>query len=439
MPGLKAACPPVRAFRASRWGGGSVARMRAGSECRCRFRWAESVDGLPPRSVFRASGWDDGSLLMPAVRRDALPLPALLSVAFVALAIEADNVAEQQLAHRTTSFGGERGAVWLPSLAMWFNCVRGLSDGDELTVAELERRVRMGTNLDGMRRWGFITVDGVGRVPRRPGGAGRPHAKRGSVLALTDWGRAADAVWRPLPGMIEARWRERFGAAAVDRLREVLVSVAEQIPAALPDFLPISSAYGRYSEPPTRDADERARDGELSLISLLSRVLLRFELDCDHGARLPLALWSDLVRVLDSSDPVAVRELPALTGVSKEALNMMTGRLEKAGVVLVEPRPSPARGKQLRLTSDPGVRARAAMPQRIERTVQAWEQTYGSHTIAQLQTAVLAIAGDGTRDVSPLFAGLTPPENGWRTQAPPPRLLPWHPQVLHRGGYPDGS
>lgn len=375
---------------------------------------------------------------MFAARGDALPLPALLSAAFVAFAIEADNVAEQQLPHTTTWFGGERGAVWLPSLAMWFNCVRGLSDGGELTVAELERRVRMGTNLDGMRRWGFITIDGTGRVPR-PDGAGRPHAKPASVLALTDRGRAGDAVWRPLPGAIEARWRERFGAAAVKRLREALVSLAEQITAALPDFLPISSANGRYPEPPARDARERARDRELPLISLLSRVLLRFELDCDHGARMPLALWSDLVRVLDSSDPVAVRELPALTGVSKEALHMMTGQLERAGVVLLEPRHPPARGKQLRLAPDRGVRARDAVPQRIERTVHAWAQTYGSKAVAELQAAVLAIAGDGTRDASPLFVGLTPPENGWRARVPPPRLLPWHPRVLHRGGYPDGS
>lgn len=376
---------------------------------------------------------------MPAVRRYALPLPALLSAAFVAFAIEADNVAEMQLPHTTTSFGGQRDTVWLPSLAMWFNCVRGLGEGGELTVAELARRVRMGTNLDGMRRWGFITIDGIGRVPRRPGGAGRPHAMPGSVLALTDRGRAAHMVWRPLPEAIEARWRDRFGSAAVDRLREALVPITEQIAAALPDFLPISSPQDRYPDPPARDAGEREHDRRLPLISLLSRVLLRFELDCDHGARLPLALWSDLVRVLDPSEPVAVRELPALTGVSKEALNMMIGRLEKAGLVLRDPPRSPERGKQLRLTPDRGVRASDAVPQRIERTVHAWEQTYGSNCVVELQAAALAIAGDGTGEGSPLFAGLEPPASGWRAQVPPPRLLPWHPRVLHRGGYPDGS
>ena len=329
--------------------------------------------------------------------------------------------------------------MWLTSLAMWFNCVRGLSEGGPQTVAKLERRVRMGTNLDGMRRWGYVTIDGTGRVPRHPGGAGKPRAKPGSVLALTDRGRAADAVWRPLPAAIEAWWGDRFGAATVERLREALVSVAERLEAALPDFLPISLGYGEHPEPPGRDPAERAQDRELPLVSLLSRVLRRFELDCDYGARVPLAWWSDLIRVLDPSDAVAVGELPGLTGVSKEALNVMTGRLEKAGVVVLEPRPAPARGKQLRLTPDRGARVRAAVPRRIERTVHVWEQTYGRTVIAELHAALLAVAGDGTRDGSALFAGLVPPPNGWRAQVPPPRLLPWHPLVWHRGGYPDGS
>jgi hypothetical protein len=378
---------------------------------------------------------------MPEVHVDALPLPALLSAAFVAFVVEADNLAEQQLPHRTTSLrqSGERGAVWLTSLAMWFNCIRGLSDGGQQTVAELERRLRMGTNLDGMRRWGYITIDGTGRVPRRPGGVGRPRAKPGSVLALTDPGHAADAVWRPLPRVIEARWRARFGTGAVDRLREALVSVAGRIEVALPDFMPIWSGFAKHPQQRARDAAERARDEELPLVSLLSRVLMRFELDCDYGTRMPLALWSDLIRVLDPFDAIAVRGLPALTGVSKEALSMMIGRLQKAGAVILEPRPAIARGKQLRLTSAHGVGAHDAVPERIERTVGAWEQTYGLTAVTELHAALLTVAGDGTRDGSPLFAGLEPPANGWRAQLPPPLLLPWHPLVLHRGGYPDGS
>ena len=115
-------------------------------------------------------------------KTEELSLPAALSAAFVAFTIEVDNEAESMLPHTTASFGatGERGALWLTSLAMWFNCVRGLADAGELTVAGLEQAARMSTNLDGMRRWGYITIDGVGRVKR---GAKRPQAKPGSVLA----------------------------------------------------------------------------------------------------------------------------------------------------------------------------------------------------------------------------------------------------------------
>jgi hypothetical protein len=49
-----------------------------------------------------------------------------------------------------------------------------------------------------------------------------------------------------------------------------------------------------------------------------------------------------------------------------------------------------------------------------------------------------------------LSAGLTPPPGCWRAQNPyltqtrrlmadPVLALPWHPMVLHRGGWPDGS
>jgi|HubBroStandDraft_4_1064222.scaffolds.fasta_scaffold1389585_1 hypothetical protein len=38
-----------------------------------------------------------------------------------------------------------------------------------------------------------------------------------------------------------------------------------------------------------------------------------------------------------------------------------------------------------------------------------------------------------------LFEGLQPPASGWRARLKPPDILPHHPMVLHRGGYPDGA
>jgi hypothetical protein len=298
----------------------------------------------------------------------------------------------------------------------------------------------MPTNLDGMRRWGYIAIDGIGRVPRRPGGAERPHAKPGSVLALTELGAAADAVWRPLPGAIEQRWRDRFGAGAVDRLRAALLAVAEADVAALPDFMPIVRVHdAARKEPEPRDPGARAADVRLPLVSLLARVLLRFALDCDRDTRLPLPIWSDLVRVLDPAEPVLVRALPAETGVSKEALAMMIGVLERAALVVVEPVAGSGRGRQLRLSPDHGKRAHAAGERGIAAATAAWEGRFGYGVVNELRAALDRVVGDGTRAGSPLFAGLDPPIDGWRARVAPTRLLPWYPLVLHRGGYPDGS
>ena len=104
-----------------------------------------------------------------------LPLSALLSQALVAFTIEFDNEAEHRLPHRTATHGASSPgdgapAPWLVSLAMWENCMRYVT-GEPITVGDLEARARTGTNLDGMRRWGYITIDGTARKAHngRPG------------------------------------------------------------------------------------------------------------------------------------------------------------------------------------------------------------------------------------------------------------------------------
>ena len=77
---------------------------------------------------------------------------------------------------------------------------------------------------------------------------------------------------------------------------------------------------------------------------------------------------------------------------------------------------------------------------RAHRTCQVVAVCVGTRAVvAELRASLLAVAGDGTRDGSPLFAGLVAQANGWRAQVPPPGPLPWHPLVWYRGGYPDGS
>jgi hypothetical protein len=168
------------------------------------------------------------------------PLSMLLSWTLVAFTIEFDNEAEHRMPHRTSSHGRSGGGAgaggpWLVSLVMWENCLRYLTN-DGITVAGLARVARTATNLDGMRRWGYIRIDPL--PPRKPG--------PGSVLHPTRAAVTAQQLWDPVIGTIEARWQDRFGADAVDELRAALRAVAARLPDGLPDCLPILG-HGLYT------------------------------------------------------------------------------------------------------------------------------------------------------------------------------------------------
>ena len=127
---------------------------------------------------------------------ESLPLSALLSRALVAFTIELDNAWESRTPHRTTRFGGSRGAVYATSLAMWSNFMRAVPE-DGVPVAELERRVRARLPLRGMRQWRYVTIapdpdDERERVPRRDW-----------RITPTRAGLRAQSVWRGLPEEIE--------------------------------------------------------------------------------------------------------------------------------------------------------------------------------------------------------------------------------------------
>ncbi len=103
-------------------------------------------------------------------------------------------------------------APWLVSLAMWSNCLQFVGEKG-LTVRELEDRARTKTNLDGMKRWGYIVV--------QPNPADkRPKPPRSEwIIRATPAGRKAQEVWGPLFGTIEKRWQARFGQDEITQLR----------------------------------------------------------------------------------------------------------------------------------------------------------------------------------------------------------------------------
>jgi hypothetical protein len=359
-----------------------------------------------------------------------VPLPTLLSQALVAYTIEFDNEAEHRMPHRTTRGGqpGQRG-VWLVSMAMWLNCMQYVT-GEPMLVTELEQRARTATNLDGMRRWGYVVLESAsGGDPKR-----KP---KDLTIRATQRGQEAQQVWWPLAAEIEDRWRDRFGAAEVDRLRAALVAVAAQIELDLPDCMPILH-YGLFRPRSEWAHREPVAEPDLPLAVLLARVLLAITARFEQRSKLALAVHANLLRVLDT-DGVAVKDLPARSGVSKEAIAMALGPLTKADLAVVGAAPGGGRFKVARLT-DRGQEAQWAFADWIGRVDTPVGQRFGVEATSELRAALEPLAGDPDDSAhAPLMAGLKPYPDNWRADEPPRQTLPHFPMVLHRGGFPDGS
>jgi DNA-binding MarR family transcriptional regulator len=348
------------------------------------------------------------------------PLSVLLSQVLVAFTIEFDNDFEHQMPHRITNRSlapGARSGPWLVSLVMWSNCMRFIGE-QGVSVIKLEKLARTKTNLNGMERWGYIVVapDPADRRPKPPRSAWLIHA--------TARGRMAQDIWRRLFDVIEKRWEVRFGSESINRLRQTLLVPIGQMDVELPDCLPILR-YGLFSKGPNQK--RHSVDSHLPLAALLSRALLAIAIEFERESEFSLAICANVVRVLDEKG-VRVRDLPLLTGVSKEAISMALGILQKSRAVVVEP----DRTKVVRLTRK-GLEAQAAYHQLVGAIEQRWQARFGNNTVRKLRESLERLAG------APLFGGLEPYPDGWRASIRKPSTLPHYPMVLHRGGFPDGS
>ena len=160
--------------------------------------------------------------------------------------------------------------------------------------------------------------------------------------------------------------------------------------------------------------------------ALLSRLLLAFAIEFERESDFSLALSANIVRVLDETG-VRVRDLPLLTGVSKEAIGMAMGVLRKKRVAVVEAERSGSRTKVARLTPK-GREAQDAYRQLLGIIEERWQARFGEETISTLREALGRLVGEPTAQLSPLFRGSSPtPAGGERQPASPipSRTIPW--------------
>ena len=361
------------------------------------------------------------------------PISTLLSQVLVAHTIELDNEFERR-------FQEAGGGARVTSLTMWSNLLRFVGEG--ITVRELVVAVGLPkpsvlSRVGGFERWGYVSLGQP--AGKRDGYGSARGVKDDWVVQLTPAGRRAAGVWPALPGEIEARWRERFGASEIDRLVGALRAVDDAIDADLPEYLPIvSSTYAMVLEL----GDQQRQQGvDLPLVVLLAHALMAYTLDFEDGSALSLPLSANVLRVLDA-DGVPIRELPSLAGISKEAVAVSLTSLAKTDYVIVEG--APASKRTIRLTPA-GETLRGGQRRLHGRIEKSWVTRFGTNAVEPLRAALVRIL-----DHPDLAAGLTPHPGGWRASTPyahqtqavlddPRGRLPHHPMVLHRGGWPDGS
>jgi hypothetical protein len=347
-------------------------------------------------------------MLFQVVERD--PLTTLLAWAWVAFTIEADNAVEVA--------GSEHlSRLFRISMAMWANGLR-LIDEEGVTVDELRSLARANCNIGGLERWGWIAVgDMTGK--RREGYGSHRGVKGGTVLRPTRAGSYGRRVWPRAIAAVEQRWRDGFGNEAIESLCEALLPLNVTLPWAPPEVHP-SDGFR------THVVDGAVTDEEPSLAALMGQTLTAFTLGQEKDAEVSLPLGANFLRVIGSGS-VRTRDLPSLSGVSREAVAMAIGFLERRH--LVEQHGGSVQLTATGLDALDGFWARAADVEH--------------EALREALTAVVSRR-------AALADGLVPPAGCWRSERPylsqtqrlladPTAALPWHPMVLHRGGWPDGS
>ncbi|MGL5826469.1 MAG: hypothetical protein ACRCYU_16905 [Nocardioides sp.] len=358
-----------------------------------------------------------------------------LSRLLIAFTIEVDNEVEHRMARAVPE------PPFRISLVMWANFLRLVGDGG--AVADLPDwcglpKPRVLSTLGGMERWRYVYVappPAAAPPPSKREGYGSARALRPEwIVRPTATGAAAREIWPAVLADVTERWRARFGEREVGDLRDACLSIAD-VPAH--EYLPVVTGTGGLVSELAAGRPSLEGSTPFPLSALLAGVLLAYTVEFEQAAPLSLPLTENVVRVLSASG-TDVRELPAASRISPEAVTMSLNYLRRKGYV--------ERSGMVRLT-DTGVAAYEESRAALARVEQSWERRGGTERLRAATRAVLQ-QRDGMR--SRLGLGLVPYPDGWRAErrylprteavlADPCAGLPRHPVVLPRGGWPDGS
>jgi hypothetical protein len=325
------------------------------------------------------------------------------------------------------------------SLGMWSNFMRFV-DERGITVRELERKAQLLTHMEW---WRYVTV-----APSPDDDRLRPP-RPDWIVEPTESGMLLRELWPPLFDEIENRWNARFGVSEIDEIRTLLHLIVDTFDVEMPQYLPVVG-YGlavdrRNLSLLVKQRGEEPDPGERYLPALMSAALFEFANNFESESDLSLPIFANIVRVIDGKSGTLVRDLPALGGISKEAISMGLGFLTNRGYVEV------GRGaaKAVRLTPS-GIAAQKAYHTIGHSIENRWSDVYGADTISGIRRCLESLL-DRTADGKPLISqGLNPLPGCWRGERPyltqtnailanPRKSLPYYPMVTHRGAWPDGS
>lgn len=377
-------------------------------------------------------------------------LSTLVAQVLVAFTIEVDNEFEQSITSADPAYNPV-------SLSMWTNFMQFVLDAGAITADELTTRThaakeKIRASVGCMERWGYITVDTEAEdgARRRTGWGSAQGVRAGSLLRPTECGRVAGSLWRPLVASLEARWEERFGKRAVERVRRAAAELVSLDGRVLPPGLPVVGPQDGFLSVVTplpfdgSEADRRRRATSLDLVAALAHLWLAFALEFEQEAELSLPLSANVLRVLD--EPVPGRDLPRVSGISREAAKMALAYLERHGYARIGPDPDRPRTPTVTLTEQ-GLGAREQYLALLVDIEDDWSRRFGK-VVAELREALLALVA--VSDGKAFADALVPHDSGWRASAAyaaqteaflsePRRFLPQAPLTLFRGGWPDGS